>query len=348
VVTETDVVVIGGGVMGAATARALSRRGREVILLEQFELGHNRGSSHGASRIFRFSYHDPIYVGMAREALPLWRELEKEAGKELLTTTGGLDFGEALHEHRRALEMLGATSELIDGAEVGRRFPFLSIPSTEPVLFQPDAGIVAAEGSVRAFVASAQAHGAELREHTRVISLTAAGETATIETEDGAYRARVAVVTAGAWARSLLSGAGMDIPVTPSRETAAYFRLPEGAVPPSMIDWSGRPPIYALYSPPGGWKVAEHHAGPTIAHPDEEGGVNEEAVARLSAWVGGKLPEADPTPQRAETCLYTNTADEDFILERRGPIVIGSACSGHGFKFAPVIGERLADLATAA
>jgi sarcosine oxidase len=215
------------------------------------------------------------------------------------------------------------------------------------VLFQPDAGIVAAEGSVRAFIASAEAHGAEVREHLRVTSLAVAGETALIETNDGAYRSRVTVVTAGAWARPLLATAGMDIPVTPSRETVAYFRLPDGAVPPSMIDWSRRPPIYALFSPPGGWKVAEHHAGPTIAHPDEEGGVNEEAVARLSAWVAGNYPEADPQPHRAETCLYTNTADEDFILERRGPIVIGSPCSGHGFKFAPVIGERLADLAVA-
>jgi sarcosine oxidase len=161
VVAETDVVVIGGGVMGAATARALGSRGREVVLLEQFELGHTRGSSHGTSRIFRFSYHDPTYVGMAKEALPLWRELERESGRELLTTTGGLDLGEALHTHRQALETLGAACELIDGAEVGRRFPFLSIPPAEPVLFQPDAGIVAAEGSVRAFVASAQGHGVD-------------------------------------------------------------------------------------------------------------------------------------------------------------------------------------------
>jgi sarcosine oxidase len=347
VVTETDVVVIGGGVMGAATARALGKRGREVVLLEQFELGHTRGSSHGTARIFRFSYHDPLYVGMAKEALPLWRQLEKESGRELLTTTGGLDLGEALHTHRRALEMLGAVCELIEGAEVGRRFPFLSIPPTEPVLFQPDAGIVAAEGSVRAFMASAEAHGVEVRERTRATRLTVHGETAVIETEDGAYRARVAVVTAGAWARSLLAGAGMDIPTTPSRETVAYFRLPEGALPPSMIDWSD-PPIYALFSPPGSWKVAEHHAGPMITDPDEDGVANEAAVARLSAWVAGKYPQADPRAHKTETCLYTNTSDESFILERRGPIVIGSPCSGHGFKFAPVIGERLADLAAAA
>jgi sarcosine oxidase len=344
--TDADVVVIGGGVMGVATAWALARRGQEVVLLEQFELGHARGSSHGTSRIFRFSYHDALYVGMAREALPLWRELEEESARELLTITGGLDLGDALNTHARALETLGAAYEVIDGAEAGRRYPFLSIPAADPVLFQPDAGIVAAEAAVRAFAESAGVHGVEVRERTRAIRLTVDGETAVIETEEGAYRAGVAVVTAGAWARPLLAGAGMDIPTTPTRETVAYFRLPEGALPPSLIDWS-KPPVYALFSPPDSWKVAEHHAGPVTA-PDDEGIVNEEAVARLSAWVARRYPDADPHPHHTETCLYTNTPDEGFILERRGPIVIGSPCSGHGFKFAPVIGERLADLAVSA
>jgi sarcosine oxidase len=343
---DADIVVIGSGVMGAAAARALARRGRQVILLEQFEVGHKRGSSHGASRIFRFSYDDPLYVGMAMEALPLWRELEKESGRDLLTTTGGLDVGEAVSIHARALEALGAAFELIDGAEAGRRFPFLSIPPGEPVLFQPDAGIVAADAAVRAFSESAAAHGVEVRERTRANGLRIDGEAALIETDDGAYRARVAVVTAGAWARPLLAGGGIDIPTTPTRETAGYFRLPDGVVPPSMVEWS-KPPVYALYSPPGSWKVAEHHAGP-VTDPDSDGVVNRESVARISEWVAGRYPDADPVAHHAETCIYTNTPDEDFILERRGPIVIGSPCSGHGFKFAPAIGERLADLATSA
>jgi sarcosine oxidase len=344
--TDADIVVIGGGVMGTAAAWTLARRGREVVLLEQFELGHNRGSSHGASRIFRFSYHDPLYVGMAMEALPLWRELERESGRDLLTTTGGLDVGEAVRTHARALEAVGAAFEIIDGAEVGRRFPFLSIPAAEPVLFQPDAGIVAADAAVGAFAESASAHGVEVRERARANRLEVHGETAMVETDDGKYRARVGVVTAGAWARPLLAGAGIDIPITPTRETAAYFHLPEGVVPPSMVEWSS-PPVYSLFSPPGSWKVAQHHAGP-VTDPDDDGMINGESVARVSEWVARRYPEADPGAHHAETCLYTNTPDEDFILERRGPIVIGSPCSGHGFKFAPAIGERLADLATSA
>lgn len=344
--SDTDVVVIGGGVMGTAAAWSLARRGREVVLLEQFDLGHKRGSSHGTARIFRFSYHDPTFVGLAMEALPLWRELERESGRELLTTTGGLDFGEMLRIHAGALETLGADFEVIDGTEAERRFPFLSIPPGEPVLFQPDAGIVAADESVRAFADSAAARGVDVRERTRVVRLRVEGEEAVIETEGGDLRARVGVVTAGAWARPLLAGAGIDIPTTPTRETVAYFRIPEGVVPPSMVDWSN-PAIYALFSPPTSWKVAEHHAGPVTA-PDDEGVVSQESISRTSAWVANRLPEADPRPHDAETCLYTNTPDEDFILERRGPIVIGSPCSGHGFKFAPAIGERLADLAASA
>ena len=344
--TDTDVVVIGGGVMGTAAAWALTRRGREVTLLEQFELGHKRGSSHGTSRIFRFSYHDPMYVGLAMEALPLWRELERESGRDLLTTTGGLDVGEMVSTHAAALKTLGASFDVIDGAEAGRRFPFLSISAAEPVLFQPDAGIVAADVAVRALADSAAARGVDVRERTRAMALRVEGEEAAIETDDGALRARVGVVTAGAWARPLLAGAGIDIPTTPTRETVAYFRIPDGIVPPSMVEWSN-PAIYALFSPPTSWKVAEHHAGPVTA-PDDEGLVSQESVSRTSAWVAGRFPEADPRPHDAETCLYTNTPDEDFILERRGPIVIGSPCSGHGFKFAPAIGERLADLATSA
>jgi len=161
----------------------------------------------------------------------------------------------------------------------------------------------------------------------------AAGET---------YRAAVAVVTAGAWARPLLGAAGIDLPVTPTRETAAYFRL-EGSPPPVLVQWTGRP-FYALFSPAFGLKAARHMVGPAT-DPEMPGVVSEVSVAEVSAWVGERFATADPAPVHTETCVYTNTADERFIMERRGSIVIGSPCSGHGFKFAPLVGERLAALA---
>ena len=343
--TDVEVLVVGAGVMGAATARALARRGREVLLLERFEVGHDRGSSHGASRVFRLSYDDPTYVRMAQEALPLWRELEDESGRSVLRTTGGVDVGSGAIANAPALEECGASYERMDGRAASERFPTFSFPPDVPALFQADAGIVRAESAIRAFVDSATAHGAELREETRVVGLAPNDEDVTVETEAEAFRGRAVVVTAGAWAKELLATSGIDLPVVPTRETVAYFALDE-PWPPVLVQWEA-PPYYALADPGQGIKAAQHHAGP-VTDPDAEGEVSEHAVARLSGWVKERFPGADPEPQSAETCLYTNTDDERFILERHGPIVVGSACSGHAFKFAPVIGERLADLASRA
>jgi sarcosine oxidase len=341
-VTDADVVVVGAGVMGAAAARALARAGREVLLLEQFDQGHRRGSSHGASRVFRLSYESPMFVRMAQESLPLWRELEEEYGRTILTITGGVDIGTGAVENAAALEACGATLERMDGRGATDRFPVFALPPEAPALFQPDAGIVHADVAIRAFIESARAAGAELRAGTRVTRLTAEGDAVVIETEAYALQARIAVVTAGAWARSLLATTGIDLPVVPTRETAAYFGLDE-PWPPVLVQWEA-PPYYALANPGKGIKAAQHHAGP-VTDPDDEGVVSEEAVVRLSSWIKERFPGADPEPQSAETCLYTNTDDERFILERHGAIVVGSPCSGHGFKFAPLIGRRLAELA---
>jgi sarcosine oxidase len=342
-VADVDVVVVGAGVMGAATARSLARAGREVALLEQFELGHARGSSHGRSRIFRFSYHDPMYVRMAQEALPLWRELEAETGDTILRTIGGLDLGPAVDGHARALRACGAAFELLRSEEAAERFPVLRLPRDVRTLFQPDAGVIRADRAVSAFVHSATKHGAQVRERCRVLGLAARGDRAEVRTATETFRGRVAVVTAGAWARELLSGAGIDILTRPTRETVAYFRLDDDRLP-TLVEW-GPPAGYALPSPGQGIKAGEHGAGPEIDPDSESSGPSQASVGRLRAWVSERFPSAEPDPHHVETCLYTNTPDESFILERRGPIVIGSPCSGHGFKFAPWIGDRLARLA---
>lgn len=169
------------------------------------------------------------------------------------------------------------------------------------------------------------------------------GDRATIRTEAGDLESGVAVVAAGAWARGLLYGVGIELPVEPSRQTVAYFPA-IGDPPPIVIDWSGGTLFYALPSPGTGIKVGEHRIGPT-ADPDEEAMADAGWVDTLEGWVAEHLPGARPHAMHAETCLYTNTSDERFILERHGPIVVGSACSGHAFKFAPLVGQRLADLA---
>jgi sarcosine oxidase len=344
-VRDAEFAVVGAGVMGAATAWALSRRGSEVVVFEQFEVGHTRGSSHGRSRVFRFSYEDSMYVRMAMEALPLWREIESESGTPMVTILGGLDFGADLSPNVRALEQLGASFDVIDAHEATGRFPTIALPGKDRVLFQGDAGIVFADAAVRAFIDVAKRRGVEMLERTPVLEVQPNDDSVVVRTDAETYRVRRAIVTAGAWVRPLLAGTGIDVPVVPTRETVAYFDHEDEMTLPILVD-RGSPFVYALPDPGHGIKVGGHHTGPPT-DPNEEGPVNTDAVDILAEWVGRHYPKADPRPREAETCLYTNTTDERFILERHGSLVVGSPCSGHGFKFAPLIGERLAGLALA-
>ncbi|MFN2388147.1 MAG: FAD-dependent oxidoreductase [Actinomycetota bacterium] len=339
-----DVAVVGAGIMGASTASHLAAAGRSVVVLERFEVGHRRGSSHGSSRIFRLSYPDAAYVDMAQESLSLWRAFEEQEGEQLVTTTGGLDLGVALDRHASALARCGVVHEVATPDEAARRWPFLQLGAAERVLFQPAAGFVAAAAAWSAFARAAARAGADLRERMPVSGLAPRSGGVELATPAGSVRARAAVVTAGSWARDLLAPVGLELPTTTTRETVAYFGR-AGPALPSIVDWED-PAVYALEAPGlgGGVKVGLHHAGP-VTDPDASGAPDPVVVDRLASWVSHRLPGVDPHPVGAETCLYTNAPEERFILERRGSIVVGSACSGHGFKFAPLIGARVAALA---
>jgi sarcosine oxidase len=212
-------------------------------------------------------------------------------------------------------------------------------------VFQPDAGIVVADRAIRAFLAVAVGGGTRVLERTAVDHLSVDGDRVLVRTSSETFRANVAVVTAGPWARGLVAGAGIDLPVAPSLETVAFFPTKDEMKLTIFVDRSEpEHPLYSLPSPGQGLKAGAHHTGP-VADPREGGAVDPEIVRRLSEWVADRCPDVQSTASRAETCLYTNTSDERFILERHGPVVVGSACSGHGFKFAPLIGKRLAELA---
>jgi len=342
-VHDIEIAVIGAGVAGASTARHLATAGHEVVVFERFEVGHKRGSSGGTSRVFRFSYEDPAFVAMAMDALTMWRELETESLETLIVTTGGLDIGGDIGGHVRALKEHGAEFAVLDGPEVATRWPRVSLGGDTGILFQPDAGIALADRAIAAFIKGATAAGCELRENTEVRELGVDGSAAVVTTSGGTYRARTAVVTAGAWARDLLEQVEIDLPVRVTRETVAHFGLQDEYSVPVLVEWTD-PPTYALASPGIGIKVGVHHSGP-VADPDEPGEVDPALVERMSEWVTRRYTDVDPEPVLAETCLYTNTEDERFILERHGPIVVGSACSGHAFKFGPLTGKRLADIA---
>lgn len=341
-VQEADYVVIGAGVMGAATAWALTGSGHNVVLLEQFEVGHKHGSSHGRSRIFRLSYPDPLHVELAQRAHALWRRIEQESGEPLLTTMGGFDLGRASSANAAALETMGARFEQLTSGQAGKRFPHIAFPDGEPVLYQPDAGIVAAERALAAFLRVATTRGADLHESERVVALEPRDGCVDVRTGRAVFRARVAIVTAGAWAAPLLESAGIRLDVEVTRETVGYYDV-AGEAPLPLVEW-GSPELYCLPSPGQGIKAAEHHAGPEV-DPAEENQPSTRSLERVSAWVRERFPTAVPRPHLVETCLYTNTPDESFVLERHGRIVVGSPCSGHGFKFAPAIGTQLASLA---
>ena len=316
--------------MGSATAYALARQGRDVQLVEQFRVGHEHGSSHGRSRIVRLAYPEVEFVELAKEAMPGWRELERESGHELLELNGLLELVEtSAQSSADALGAAGAEYELLDAAGAESRWP-VGVPDGWTVLFQPEAGIVRADLAQRAFVDCALAHGARLEEETRIASLDE-------------LDAKAIVVTAGPWIGNFFP----DLPLRTTRETVAYFRREGGALPVvAQLDPETRGHlIYSLHDPVHGLKAGVHHGGVPVG-PDEPGGPDQAVVDRVAEWISRTYPDADPEPVGAETCMYTTTPDEHFILERRGKVVIGSACSGHGFKFAPAIGNRLAALAT--
>jgi sarcosine oxidase len=321
------VAVVGGGVMGLAAARAIARRGHEVTVYEQFEVGNTRGSSHGASRIFRLSYTEDHWIRLAQRAYELWRELEEESGRTLLELGGLVDVQPDPKVRAQALASASVPFEELTPAQARERFGF-AYDDAESLIFTSDAGISLADAAVAAFADGARAAGAEIREHTRVESL------------DDVPGDRV-VVAAGGWAPALLGETGRKLDATPTRETVAYFA---GEPIASLIDERGGQ-FFALTAPGVGVKAGWHMAG-RETDPDDEQDLepDERIVEAVSDWVRRRLPNVDPTPLSAETCIYTNTEDERFVCERDGRYVIASACSGHGFKFAPAVGELVASL----
>jgi sarcosine oxidase len=332
-----DVVVVGAGVTGLASAWALRRAGRDVTVLEQFAVGHDRGSSHGASRIFRFAYDKTEWVELAQEALPLWRELEQESETDVLSLTGLLDARDDSAPLQRALEACSAEYELLTPAQVAERF---GIELEGEVVLELHGGIVRANRALGAF-----SRGSPVETGVRVRALRPGEDGVSLETSHGTIAAAIAVVTAGAWATPLLADAGIELETNVSQETVAYFDLPAAETLPSVIDWNeetGRH-AYSLSAGENVLKVGLHHSGVPV-EPGERGKPDPEVVEAQSEWVQRTYPAADPSPRGAETCLYTNIEQDRFVIERHGPIIVCSACSGHGFKFAPAVGTRVAAL----
>jgi sarcosine oxidase len=325
--------VVGAGVMGLATARELARRGHHVDVYEQFSLNHTRGSSHGTSRVFRLSYPEARWITFAQRSYELWREVERDSGTRLLELHGLVDVDPDPTQRLRAFGQCGVRYETLSGGEALARFGF-AFQDVESVIFTPDAGISLADEAVRVFASEAQKHGARIHAQSHVEKLSD-------------LDADAVVVTAGGWAPKLLADAGIELAAQPTRESIAYYALRDDGVFPSLIDELEGKQFFALAAPGVGVKAGLHHGG-RVTDPDHEEGPDPEILERVDEWVARRLPRVDPSRLDAESCIYTNTADTNFVRERHGRIIVGSACSGHGFKFAPAVGEQLANIAESA
>jgi sarcosine oxidase len=352
-----DVAIIGLGVMGSAALAALARRGKRVVGIDRFAPGHDRGSSHGTTRVIRLGYFEhPSYVPLVRAAYPLWRELEARSGQSLLTITGIVEIGgpasDLVAGTLRSSRLHGLPHEVLDARSLMKRFPAFRLPDDFVGVFQPDGGFVRADPAVAALQAFASRSGAELIWNEPVLAVEPHRDGVRVTTRHGDIRARCAIVAAGPWLKSLLPQ--LPVPLRVTRQVLAWF---EPADRPRFA--AERFPVFLLENADGifygfpadaaGLKVAKHHHLDEAVDPDHYDravSATDEAVIRVA--LKAHLPDADGRLLAAQTCLYTMTPDGDFILDRLPgcpEIIVAAPCSGHGFKFAPVIGEILADLA---
>jgi sarcosine oxidase len=341
-----DVVVVGAGLLGLSAARALVRRGAAVTVVEQAEPGHEAGGSKGSCRIFRLGYPDAGYVALARRAREPWTELEDECGRPLLHPTPQLAFGSGLEQVGNAMRQAGAPCELLPAAEAAARFPQVTIGG--PALLEPESCVIDAEGTLAALAAAVP----DLRPGTTATGIADDGRSVTVRTTRGPVTAAAAVICAGPWTRGLLSSAGIAVPSAATLEQVGYLAPATtgsgaAAVPgPPIFIGHGGPGPYGLPVPGSRlYKIGLHHSGPPTDPSRQDLAPDAGLSPRLAGLARRYLPGFSPEPVRTERCVYDNSPDEDFVVDRVGNVVIGCGTSGHGFKFGLLLGEWLAGLA---
>lgn len=362
--TSFDAIVVGIGAHGSAATYHLATRGLRVLGLEQFAHGHTLGSSGGLSRIIRLSYYEhPDYVPLLRRAWELWRELERASGETLLTQTGGLYFGppdgELVSGAFESARTHGLAHELIDAAELRRRFPVFTVDDDWMGLVEAQAGWLAPERCIETHASLAERQGATLRFDEPVLGWKRDGSGVRVTTAHGSYLAERLVLTAGAWMARLLPTLAPHLWVErnvlfwlePQAHRDELARIPvwlmEDVTRPDGVtayrNWYGFP-----LDPMNGVKLAGLHFGDAVDPDSVERDARTIDEERVRSFLRRRMPDANGAVRMTKVCMYTNSPDGHFIIDRLGdaPVVYGSACSGHGFKFASAIGELLADMTT--
>ena len=357
-----DAIVAGLGGMGSAAAYHLAARGKRVLGLERHAPVHDRGSSHGESRIIRQAYfEDPAYVPLLLRAYELWEGLERETGRDLMSLVGALMIGPPdgalVSGSVASADEHGLPYEILSASELKRRYPIFEPDPDVVALYEERAGFVRPEAGVKVHLALASSLGAELRFEERITSWEAGSSGVRVETERGSYEAERLVVSAGAWAGELLAGLGLPLEVT--RQILFWFR-PEGGVEPYAPE---RVPIW-IYEPDDGnmfysfpavdgadtVKVAFFRADGKPTNPETiDREVRGEEVEFIRGYLARHVPSMNGDLVAAKTCMYTNTPDEHFVISTHPDhphISIAAGFSGHGYKFCSVVSEILADLAT--
>ena len=345
----TRVVVVGAGVAGSAAAWRLAERGAEVVLVDRFGAGHDRGASHGSSRILRHAYTNLHYVRLAGQALRGWQTLQGLAGEQLLELTGAVDHGDpaALQPLVDALGSAALTAEVLDPEQASKRWPGLRFDTR--VVWHPAAGRVHADRAVAALQTAAAVGGAQVQRERRVLGIDTDGDGARVRTDSGVLEADQVVVAAGAWTSALVQPHLGYPPIRTTQEQPAHFARLLGAQDrdwPSFIHHPGAgydgPGIYGLNSSEG-VKVGEHGTGPEV-DPDARVAVDPALFDRLTDYVRHWIPGVDARSGVPISCLYSTTPDHDFVIDRVGRVTVAGGFSGHGFKFGPALGDLVAAL----
>lgn len=354
-------IIIGAGSMGAAAGYFLAKKGENVLLLDTFHPPHDAASHHGETRLIRYAYGEgEFYVPFALRARDLWQQLEKEADEKIFLQTGIVNVGRAddefLQNVQKSAAQFDLPLEILSAQQTMEKWPGITLPEHFTACFEPTSGVLKTDKAIASYLQLAQQHGATFKPNTKVLRIETSNEHVTVSTATGeTFTATNLIITVGAWAKDILAGTGLTLPLRPIRKTFAWYEANEALYNehdfPGFAFQMGTESYYGFPSIEGaGLKVGRHDLGIDISPDDALPPFGEVAGDQedLDGFLTRFMPQVG-TIKFGKTCMYSMTPDENFIIDRHPihkNIIIAAGFSGHGFKFASAVGEALSEMAT--